>query len=109
MTQYHQPSKPDSFKFMDKYINISMSASMNMSRTPRFGGHVMNISENNYRIYYNNIKEFLLTEKNGKDQVQPVCIRKCYKLSYYTTSKEDAELYYDSFDSVANYYKRHLK
>ena len=106
LTQYHQPSRPEKFEFEDRYINIIMPTTISKSRIPSYGGNKLIVKNNRYRIYYKNIKGLMLSEKNGNFLVQPICKHKCYQLKYYTISKEDAELFYDSFNAVLNFAKK---
>jgi len=103
-TQYHRPSRPVSFQFTDRYMSIAMGMTVSTIKMSSWGQHVF-FNNNTYRIYYDNIKGLMLAEKNGHYWVEPVCIKKCYKLRYYSNSKEDAEFFYDSFSAVINNYK----
>lgn len=87
-------------------MNIVMPMTIGKSRTPSYGGQKLIMNNNTYRIYYTNVKELMLSEKNGNFLVQPICERKCYKLKYYTNSKKDAESYYDSFTAVIKFAKQ---
>ena len=106
LTQYHQPSRPEKFEFEDEYMNIVMPTTISKSRMPSYGKNKLIINNNTYRIYYKNVKGLMLSEKNGKFLVQPICKHKCYQLKYYTDSEKDAEFFYDSFVAVINFAKK---